>query len=916
MEDQVTYPLTVQLLGVPGVRTIRSSSMFGFSSVYVIFEEGIDFYWSRSRILEKLNSLPRGALPQNVQPTLGPDATALGQIFWYTLEGRDLQGRPVGGWDLQELRSIQDWQVRYALQSAGGVAEVASVGGYVREYQVDVDPDAMRAYDVTLHQVAQAVASSNIDVGARTLEMNSVEYFIRSVGFIKQVDDIEQTVVAVHDNVPVLVSHVATVTLGPALRRGVLDKDGAEAVGGVVVARYGVNPLRTINNTKAVMHRIAPGLPARVVIDHDAVDDRAVRDYAEAHGFPAYLDDRLNHDAWVEHLVRLQDEGRLDEAPRWARVSRVTIVPFYDRTGLIYETLNTLNEALVQQALITVVVVILMMMHLRSSLLISSMLPLAVLMTFVAMRASGVDANIVALSGIAIAIGTIVDMGIVLCENIIRHLEGAPPEADRLQVVHRAAAEVGGAVLTAAATTVISFLPVFAMTGSEGKLFRPLAWTKTFALVASVVVALTVIAPAALSLLARPAGGRTARLVGRVLGITAGVALVLIGAIMGWVFVVLLGVLVLGIVAWRLAEAHLPRWLTRHSHVVVNLAVVVLVVALLGLYWVPLGPARSGAANILFVALAIAVLLGGFWLFHRAYASLLRWSLRHKVLFMSLPTGLVVFALFVWLGFEAVAPWALLVLIGLAALVVVLKMTMWIIESGTGRRQRRDLLLSVPVLVATLCLAGVAAWLTVVHVLPAETDKDTAGQWIRSRRGWVTLSHALPGLGREFMPPLDEGSFLYMPTTMVHVGLGEARDILALQDRAFRAIPEVDQVVGKIGRVESALDPAPVSMIETVITYKDEYRIDDRGNRVRQWRDHIQTPDDIWKEISRAGRIPGVTTAPKLQPIAARIVMLQSGIRAPMAFRIQGDDLETIEAAGLQIQKLLKQDIPGIDPST
>jgi Cu(I)/Ag(I) efflux system membrane protein CusA/SilA len=493
VEDQISYPLTVSLLGVPGVKTIRSYSFFGFSSIYIIFKEHVDFYWSRSRVLEKLNSLPAGTLPANVQPALGPDATALGQIFWYTLEGQNPQGNPCGGWDLEELRTIQDWYVRYGLLSADGVSEVASVGGFVREYQVDVDPDAMRAYNVTFADVYAAVKGSNIDVGAKTIELSRVEYFIRGVGFIKHVSDIEDSVVKVVDNVPVLVKNVATVTQGPALRRGALDKEGAEAVGGVVVARYGDNPLAVIKNVKKKIAEISPGLPSKVHIDFSQVTVDEIRLYGQEHGFESYSSSEINQDVWLTHLRETPE----DNWPQWATISQVNIVTFYDRTGLIYETLGTLSSALSEEILITVIVVILMVMHLRSSILISGLLPIAVLMCFIAMKFFGVDANIVALSGIVIAIGTMVDMGIVICENILRHLDEAPPEANRLMVIHRAASEVGGAVLTAVSTTVVSFLPVFTMIGAEGKLFKPLAFTKTFALIASVIVALTIIPPAA-----------------------------------------------------------------------------------------------------------------------------------------------------------------------------------------------------------------------------------------------------------------------------------------------------------------------------------------------------------------------------------------------------------------------------------
>ena len=450
VEDQITYPLTVALLGLPDIKTVRSYSMFGFSTIYVIFNEKADFYDSRSRILEKLGSLPPGTLPGDVQPTLGPDATALGQVFWYTLEGRDEEGNPAGGWDPDELRSIQDWYVRYGLMSAQGVSEVASVGGFVREYQIDVDPDAMSAYGVTIEQVFEAVRQSNIDVGARTIEINRAEYMIRSLGFLKSTDDIARSVILARDGVPVTIGDVATVNTGPALRRGVLDKEGAEAVGGVVVVRYGENPLAAIKNVKAKIEEISPGLPSRTLPD--------------------------------------------------GRTSKVTIVPFYDRSGLIYETLGTLNSALTEEILITIIVVIVMIVHLRSSILIAGLLPLAVLIAFIGMKVFGVDANIVALSGIAIAIGTIVDMGVILCENILRHLAEADPREDRREVIFRASAEVGGAVVTAVATTIISFLPVFTMQAAEGKLFRPLAYTKTFALIASLVVALTMAsAPTALA---------------------------------------------------------------------------------------------------------------------------------------------------------------------------------------------------------------------------------------------------------------------------------------------------------------------------------------------------------------------------------------------------------------------------------
>ncbi|RLD85807.1 MAG: cation transporter, partial [Bacteroidetes bacterium] len=349
IEDQITYPLTTSLLGIPGVKTIRSNSIFGVSSIYIIFEEGKEFYWTRTRILEKLNSLPAGTLPEGVNPALGPDATALGQVYWYTLEGRDKDGNPAGGWDPQELRTLQDFFVRYALTSAKGVAEVASIGGFVKEYQVDIDPNAMKAYGVNINQIISAVKNSNLDIGARTIEFNKAEYLVRALGYVKSLEDLEASVVVVRNNVPIRLKDVANITYGPATRRGGLDKDGVEAVGGVVVARYGENPLTVIEALKDKIKEVSTGLPSKTL-----------------------------------------DDGT---------VSKVTIIPFYDRTGLIYETLGTLEEALSLEILISIIVVIILVMNLRASFLISSLLPIGVLMTFIVMRNFGVDANIVALSG-------------------------------------------------------------------------------------------------------------------------------------------------------------------------------------------------------------------------------------------------------------------------------------------------------------------------------------------------------------------------------------------------------------------------------------------------------------------------------------------------------------------------------------
>ncbi len=819
IEDQVTYPLTVALLGIPEVKTVRSFSMFGFSSIYVVFKEKADFYWSRSRILEKLGSLPPGTVPDGVKPTMGPDATALGQVFWYTLEGRDREGNPAGGWGLRELRSIQDWYVRYGLMAAEGVAEVASVGGYVKEYQIDVDPDAMRGHGVTLEQVYGAVRMSNLDVGARTLEINSVEYVIRGIGFVKSVEDLRKSVVRVADNVPITVGDIAHVKLGPAPRRGVLDKGGAEAVGGVVVTRYGENPLRVIKNVKEKIEQIAPGLP----------------------------------------------EKRLDDGS----LSKVTIVPFYDRTELIKETLGTLSTAIMLEILITVLVILVMINNLESSLVISGMLPLAVLMSFIGMKLFGVDANIVSLSGIAIAIGTTVDMGIVLSENVIKHLERAHPEESTREVVYRAASEVGGAILTAVLTTVVSFLPVFTMQAAEGKLFKPLAYTKTFALIASVIVALTLLPPVLHALFNRGKGAATGilRWPAAVFLIVAGV--VFLAAVNWWS-----GVLLILFGARLLAGRLLPQRVRGRLPLIVNGCVVVIVGLLLTMEWLPVGARRSLAVNLLFVALTVGGLLLLFGWIVKVYPRVLGYFLAHKSHFLVPVGGLLLLGATIWLGFG-----------------------------------------------------------TVFFFVPKALYRVPAVS---------AVAHAFPGLGKEFMPPLDEGSYLYMPTTMTHASVGEVHEILRIQDLAMSNIPEVESAVGKLGRVMSPLDPAPVSMIETIITIKPEYIVDESGKRMRflydrrkrefvrdsvgelipdprgrpyrQWREHVEEADDIWDEIVEKAQVVGVTAAPRLQPIAARIVMLQSGMRAPMGIKVHGPDLETIERFGLRLEKYLKE-VPSVRAS-
>ena len=784
VQEQITYPLTTSLLGIPGVKTIRSTSMFGMSFIYIIFKDDVEFYWSRSRILEKLNSLPPNLLPEGVQPTLGPDATALGQIFWYTLEGRDTQtNKPSGGWDPQELRTIQDYYVRYSLTAADGVAEVASVGGYVKEYQVDLDPDAMRSYGVNLIEVMKAVKNANIDVGAGTMEVNRAEYLIRGLGYIKSLADLENAAVTSRNGVPVRIKDVAKVNFGPGDRRGGLDKEGQEAVGGVVVARYGSNPMDVINNVKAKIKEMQAGMPEK----------------------------------------RLKDGS----------VSKVTVVPFYDRTQLIKETIGTLESALTHEVLICIIVVLILVLNLRASVVIAGMLPLAVLATFIVMKLTNIEANIVALSGIAIAIGVMVDVGVVLMENVVRHLEkdfgkGMHVGGKLLEdVILKAVSEVSGAIVTAMLTTVISFLPVFAMQAQEGKMFHPLAFTKTFALTASLVLGMVILPTLAYWVFSLRLPQRWIRRMG---------------------------------LGGQPRTLKLWRWEVPFKHLFIAIAVL-LSVGLLAEMWLPLGPEAGIVVNTLFVGGLVGIILAALWLLVIYYERILRWCLHNRWKFMTLPL---------------------------------------------------------------LTLA--------------------AGVWV-----WQNT-------GKEFMPALDEGSFMLMPTSMPHSGVEENIRYTRLLDKRLKAIPEVELAVGKWGRVNSALDPAPIQMYETTINYLPEYILDENGQRARfktdgkgrfvlkngsvydpakgfrvipkdslvpsgsgdyfrQWRSHIRTADDIWTEITHAATLPGLTGSPKLQPIATRMVMLSTGLKAPMGLKIYGPDLVSIEQAGRQLERAMKQ-MPDINPAS
>ena len=834
IEDQITYPLTTSLVGIPGVKTIRSTSMFGFSSIYIIFDEDVEFYWSRSRILEKLNSLPSGLLPADAKPMLGPDATGLGQVFWYTLEGRDSNGNVTGGWDLHELRKVQDFYVKYGLNAANGVSEVASIGGHVQEYQVDVNPDALKAYGIGFDMVMMAIKNSNRDIGANTIEINKAEYMVRGLGYIKSLADIENAVVTVNENTPILIKDVAFVSLGAEPRRGVLDKEGAEVVGGVVIARYGSNPLEVIDNVKEKINEISTGLPKKTLTD--------------------------------------------------GTVSQLTIVPFYDRTALIQETIGTLESALSEEVIISIIVVIILLFNLRASFIIASLLPLAVIMTFIIMRYAGVDANVVALSGIAIAIGVMVDVGIVFVENNIRYLE--MPEnigkkgKDLISVIYNATVEIAPAITVAIATTVVSFLPVFFMEHAEGKLFRPLAFTKTFALGASFLIGVIFLPTLAYIIFGVNFSKQKFSKYWNGL-------LVIAGIILAFVFNNIIPVALTLIGLKNILEGIYPTYLKKQSNIITIGIALLFTTYILTTSWNPLGHQNSLFSNYLMVVFIIAVVLSFIIAVIYYYEVILLWCLNNKGKFLLLPLFTILFGLFIWVGFSSV--------FGFTAI-----------------------------------------------------GFDKVGVNIRTTALYSYLDHKFPGIGKEFMPSLNEGSFLLMPTSMPHAGIEETTKTVQLLDMAVATIPEVEVVVGKLGRAETALDPAPISMYENVINYKSEYILNEKGHKetfkvdennnfilttgdtisnekailkrisakqligdgegeiFRNWREEIKSPNDIWNEIVKVTNFPGITSAPKLQPIETRLVMLQTGMRAPMGIKVYGPDLNTIQQFGIQLENILK----------
>ena len=923
LDQQVTYPLVVALQGIPGVREVRATSGFEFALISVVFDDDIDFYWARSRVLERLATLG-DQLPEGVNPVLGPDATPLGQIFWYTVEngwfspahpglrfeedGRlspasrasllagdpGLETRldatppgtcPLSGQPLERsrlssdrLRSIQDYEVKLALQAVVGVSEVASVGGYVREYQIDLDPEALRAFDVSLDEVVATVRASNLDVGAKVIESGGMEVVVRGVGFLgggerdtgPRLDreqavlaDLERTAVTARDGTPVFLSQLGTIGVGPQFRRGALDKMGAEAVGGCVAMRFGENPLKVIERVKASLVTIEAGLPPGV-----------------------------------------------------------RIVAFYDRTELITETMATLSTALVQQGLITVAIVLLFLLHLRASVAVTVTLPLAVLAAFVGMQALGVGSNIMSLAGIAIAIGEMVDMAIVMTENIYQHLVERRREyvrtvagrevvdhRRRLTVVSEGAREVGGAILTATTTTIISFLPVFFLEGQADRMFTPLAWTKTLCMLGCIVMTLTVVPPlAALMLTESRVGSARARAAGLASGTAAALLWGLSARLFeGW-----------GEVAATIRSAvHLPEPLDSLAlGALVGLAV-----------WGSLRerlrlPEESPASRLI----------------RRLYEPTLRRILHHKPVFFAATTALVLAGLGTWLGWGRLvavpadalalvgldlgswsAAWWVNLATGLAFGLVLLPLLLDTlrVRSGAELPPRRSWgARLVLVAVALAAAAGLhaahfasaiggpaAAALGLPRIDPA-TGEPTDLRRVPLLDHW--REHAT-GLGREFMPPLDEGDFLYMPSLLPAGSLTSVMDVMQKQDVLFATIPEVELVVGKLGRIDSALDPAPVGMIETVINLKpyDEWPLVEDAEHPGRLR--RRSMEEIWDDIQEKGRFPGVLPSAELQPIRARIEMLSTGLRAEVGLKVYGASPEACEELALGIERELNR---------
>jgi Cu(I)/Ag(I) efflux system membrane protein CusA/SilA len=675
VEDQVTYPLSVNLQGMAGVKTVRASSMFGFSLITVIFDDQIDNYFARSRVLERLNYLG-DVLPAGVEPKLGPDATGLGWVYEYYLAVDPIRS-PQGGYDLGQLRAIQDWFVRYQLNAVPGVAEIASVGGFPRQYQIEVSSLRMRQLGVTLQMVLDAVRQSNLNVGGKIIEENGMEFVVRGIGLVNSNADLENIVLQLNNGTPVCLKDVARIQMGGDFRRGALDVDGREVVGGVVVMRTGENAMAVIKAVKEKIARISPGLPPGV-----------------------------------------------------------SLKPFYDRSELIERTIETLKHALTEEAVLVTLVIIIFLFHFRSIFIVVLPLPLSILISFILMNHFGISSNIMSLSGIAIAIGVLVDAGIVMTENVIRHAESAEKEKGRrlngaeiMDVTLAAAQQVGRPIFFAMVIIILAFIPVFSLTGQEGKLFHPLAFTKTFAMAGSTVLAITLV-PALCAALIR-------------------------------------------------------------------------------------GPFQAEENNLL-----MRTLLG-------IYDPILGWALRFRKTVLGLA------------------------LIALAAALV--------LAFGVPSRIVSQLSTLNPQLAAKLP----------------------------------------PGMGSEFMPPLNEGSLLFMPVLLPDVSLSEVKRIMAWQDQVIKQTPEVESVAGKLGRAETATDPAPVQMIETTIMLKPK----------SEWRPGLTEDKIVTELVEKLSNVPGYIPG-FLQPIQNRILMISTGIRAQVGIKILGDNLDALQQKAFEVERIVRE-IPG-----
>src|SRR5687768_11136283 len=702
VEDQVTYPLSVNLQGLASVKAVRANSMFGFSLITVVFEDRIDNYFARSRVLERLNYLG-DILPTGVTPKLGPDATGLGWVYQYYLEV-DPANSPQGGYDLGQLRAIQDWFIRYQLNAVPGVAEVASIGGFVRQYQIEVSSTKMRAAGVSLQMVMEAVSQSNLNVGGKVIEENGMEFVVRGVGLVNSVADLEKIVLVERNGTPIYLRDIATIQIGGDFRRGTLDVNGREVVGGIVVMRTGENGLAVIRGVKEKIAQISPSLPPGI-----------------------------------------------------------SIKAFYDRSSLIERTINTLRHALTEEVILVTLAHIIFLFHFRSILIVTFPLPVSILISFILMKYFGITSNIMSLAGIAIAIGVLVDAGIVMTENVIRHCERAEERSGKRltpletwQVTLEAAQQVGRPIFFAMIIIILAFVPVFALTGQEGKLFHPLAFTKTFAMIGSTLLAVTVV----------PA---------------------------------------------------LCAWLVR-------------------------GPFHAEDRNWVMRGL-LAI-----------YDPVLNWALRHR--------RFVITAAALLLAFALVLAWGL-------PRTVVRQLEAW----------------NFPAAALLLAFALVLAWglpRTVVRQLEA---------W-----NFPAAARLANGMGSEFMPTLNEGSLLFMPVLLPSTSLTEVKRIMAWQDQVIKQTPEVASVAGKLGRAETATDPAPVEMIETTIMLKP----------VSEWRPGMTRQMLVEELTQKLTQVPGYVPS-FLQPIENRTLMLSTGIRAQIGVKILGEDLDLLQQKAYEVERVVRE---------